>query len=106
MPTWDRFALPRPGSRCRVVMSAHLQLPSDLDRTGIEHYRIHVESLLNRLTLEAEAWAEAGTAKLEQVPGRRQPAPLRNQNPLALVSFTGELQNVVTPALQRAGVAA
>jgi lysophospholipid acyltransferase (LPLAT)-like uncharacterized protein len=106
MPTWDRFALPRPGSRCRVVMSPHVQLPSELDRAGIEHYRRRVENLLNCLTLEAEAWAEAGSAKLGQIVGRRQPAPMRNQNPLAFVSFAGEPERAVTTALQRAGVAA
>ncbi|MEX2142055.1 MAG: lysophospholipid acyltransferase family protein [Pirellulales bacterium] len=79
MKSWDRFALPRPYSRARTVLSPAIQLPSDLDRAGIEHYRQHVETLLNRLTLEAEAWAESGTRKLNETEVRREPSPHRHQ---------------------------
>ncbi len=70
--SWDRFAIPRPFSRARGVISPALNLPGDLDRQGIEHYRREVERLLNRLTLEAEAWAESGTRKLGEQPARRE----------------------------------
>jgi lysophospholipid acyltransferase (LPLAT)-like uncharacterized protein len=73
--TWDRFAIPRPGSRARVITSPAITIPSRLDRDGLEHYRGGVERLLNRLTLEAEQWAETGTAKVEEVAVHRQPAP-------------------------------
>ncbi|MCE9543936.1 MAG: lysophospholipid acyltransferase family protein [Planctomycetia bacterium] len=63
MPTWDQFAVPRPGSRARVVMSPPIRLPANLDRDGVEHYRQQMETLLNRLSDEAEAWAVAGTSK-------------------------------------------
>jgi lysophospholipid acyltransferase (LPLAT)-like uncharacterized protein len=53
--TWDRFAVPRPYSRARAVLSPELHIPSGLDRNAIEGYRQHVEKMLNRLTLEAEA---------------------------------------------------
>lgn len=68
--SWDRFAVPRPGTRARGVVSPALHIPANLDRDGIEHYRQHVEAVLNRLTCEAEAWAEAGTPKLGQMPVR------------------------------------
>ena len=64
MPTWDRFALPKPFSRARAVISPAMHIPQDLDRDGVEHYRVEVERMLNRLTLEAEAWATSGTPKL------------------------------------------
>jgi hypothetical protein len=54
-------------------VSPEIHVPSDLDREGIERYRHSVERLLNRLTLEAEAWAESGTRKIEEVPLRREP---------------------------------
>lgn len=73
--TWDQFAIPRPGSRARAILSPAMQMPHDLDRQGLEHYRQQVEKMLNRLTLEAEAWAEASTRKIDQIPLRRQPAP-------------------------------
>jgi hypothetical protein len=55
------------------VVSPEIHVPSDLDRDGIERYRQSVEQLLNRLTLEAEAWAESGIRKIEEVPLRREP---------------------------------
>jgi len=70
--SWDRFALPRPYSRTRGVISPALQIPQSLDRDGIEHYRRQVEHLLNRLTCEAEAWATLGGRKLQEVSPRRE----------------------------------
>lgn len=69
--SWDRFAVPRPGSRARAVVGPAVHLPPDLDRDGLEHYRLQCERLLNRLTVEAEAWAEAGTHKVHEQPARR-----------------------------------
>ncbi len=61
--SWDKFAIPRPYSRARAVVGPPLHLPPDLDRPGLEECRQRVERLLNNLTLEAEAWAAAGTRK-------------------------------------------
>jgi len=69
--SWDRFAIPKPFSHARAVVSPELPIPPNLDRDGVEHYRQRVEGLLNRLTSEAEAWAEAGTAKVEEVVSER-----------------------------------
>jgi lysophospholipid acyltransferase (LPLAT)-like uncharacterized protein len=66
--SWDHFAVPRPGARARMVASPAITLPANLDRDGIEHYRLHIEQLLQRLTHEAEAWAEAGTRKENERP--------------------------------------
>ncbi len=65
--SWDRFAVPRPFSRARAVISPPLMLPRDLDRDGLEHCRVRVEHLLNGFTCEAEAWAVAGTRKAGEV---------------------------------------
>jgi lysophospholipid acyltransferase (LPLAT)-like uncharacterized protein len=72
LKSWDQFAIPKPYSRARIVVSPALPIPPDLDRDGLEHHRDAVEKLLNRLTLEAEAWAEAGTHKIDEYPGRRE----------------------------------
>jgi lysophospholipid acyltransferase (LPLAT)-like uncharacterized protein len=68
--TWDRFAIPRLGSRSRTVFSPQIAIPPNVDQDALERHRRDAERLLNRLTLEAEAWAEAGTAKLNEIPGR------------------------------------
>jgi len=74
--SWDRFAIPRPFSRARAVPSGEIYVPPGLDRDGLEHWRGAVERLLNRLTLEAEAWAAAGSRKLDERPLERRPSPL------------------------------
>ncbi|MCO6459540.1 MAG: lysophospholipid acyltransferase family protein [Pirellulaceae bacterium] len=77
MPTWDRFAVPRPFSRARLVISPRIQIPAELDRDGLEHYRRRMERLLAGLTADAEGWAAAGGGKLGQVTVRRQAAARR-----------------------------
>jgi lysophospholipid acyltransferase (LPLAT)-like uncharacterized protein len=79
LKSWDRFAIPRPYSHARAVVSPQLIIPPDLDRDGIEHYRAKVERVLNRLTVEAEAWAEAGTQKVDEVVALRIPGASRRE---------------------------
>ncbi len=74
MNTWDNFAIPRPGSRGRLVVGPAIHIPADLDRDSLESRRVGVEQLLNRLTLEAEAWAEHGGPKEGEISLRREPA--------------------------------
>jgi len=84
MPTWDRFALPRPGTRARGVVSPAIHIPADLDRDGLEHYRLVVERLLNGLTDEAEAWAASGQRHAEQfaaAPAHPRRSPFREPSP-------------------------
>lgn len=68
MPSWDRFAVPRPFSRVRGIFGPRLEVPEHADRGQLEVYRQRAEDILNRLTLEAEAWAEAGTRKINERP--------------------------------------
>lgn len=65
--TWDRFAIPRPFSRGRAVLSRAIRIPAELDRDGIEVHRHGVERLLNALSDESEAWATSGIRR----PGQR-----------------------------------
>ena len=60
MSSWDRFAVPRPFSRGRIISSPMLPIPERLSRLDLEHYRQKLETLLTRLTDEAEAWAVSG----------------------------------------------
>ncbi len=72
--TWDRFAIPRPWSRARGIVSRAIAIPPNLDRDGIESHREGVEQLLVRLSEEAEAWAEAGTRRPGQRAVRKEPS--------------------------------
>lgn len=77
---WDQFAIPRPGSRARAIPSGEIFVPPNLDRAGLEYYRQSIESLLNRLTTEAERWAESGARKIGQQKLERRGAPLPSKN--------------------------
>lgn len=58
--SWDRFAIPKPFRRASCVMSEAIQVPPDLDREGIEHWRQKVEQRMNELSAEAQDWADSG----------------------------------------------
>lgn len=58
--SWDRFAVPRPFSRARTIISGPISIPRGLEREKIEPYRLAIESLLTQLTDQANAWAESG----------------------------------------------
>ena len=73
MRSWDRFAVPRPHSRARCVLSPDIRIPAGLDREGLEYFRQKAERLLTRLTTEAETWAESGKRKIGQQRVRRGP---------------------------------
>ena len=73
MPTWDRFAVPKPYSRARAIMSPPMYLPRDLDRGGIEHYRVEAERMMNVVNSEAEDWAKSGSRREGEFSMRRPP---------------------------------
>ncbi len=56
--SWDKFAIPRPYSRCRAILGPRLQIPLGLEKHDIEYHRQWVESQLEMLTNLAEDWAE------------------------------------------------
>ncbi|MGI6401333.1 MAG: lysophospholipid acyltransferase family protein [Thermoguttaceae bacterium] len=58
--SWDRYAVPRPGSRVRCIPSGDIMVPPNLEREDLEHYRQKIEIILNGLTEEAESWAVSG----------------------------------------------
>ncbi|MDR1053328.1 MAG: lysophospholipid acyltransferase family protein [Planctomycetaceae bacterium] len=57
--SWDRFVLPRPFSRGRVITSPPLMVPADLNKISLEYYRKQFENILTQLTDEAESWAKS-----------------------------------------------
>lgn len=74
MPTWDRFAVPYPYSRVRLIVGPRIQIPADVDRAGVIGYQHAVERMMRQLTVDAESWAAAGTRRQGQMVLRRQPA--------------------------------
>lgn len=72
--TWDRFALPRPWTRARGVVSRAIDIPPDLDRDGIEHHREGIERLLVALSDDAEEWATRGGRRPGERVVRKEPS--------------------------------
>ena len=65
---WDRFAVPRPYTRARVVVAPEMCVPPDLSRDQMEQFRRQAETILEQTTLEAEGWAESGVRKAREMP--------------------------------------
>lgn len=61
--SWDRFAVPRPFSRGRMIFSPLLNVPEKLRKDDLEYFREKFETVLTQLTDEAEDWATSGTPK-------------------------------------------
>jgi lysophospholipid acyltransferase (LPLAT)-like uncharacterized protein len=58
--SWDRFAVPLPGSTAVAVTAPAVSVPARLDRDGLERYRLLVEQRLAAATAAAERWARGG----------------------------------------------
>lgn len=58
--TWDKFAIPRPFSRVRVIFGPKYYLPPRTKKKDLEGYRQLTKTRLNQVTEFAEEWAESG----------------------------------------------
>ncbi len=52
--SWDRFLLPRPFTRCRVVYGKPIYVPENAEHRSVENSRIQLESELRRITEAAD----------------------------------------------------
>ena len=73
--SWDRFAIPRPGSRVRGIMGPRIEVPSEITREQLGFYCRRVNNAINILTSEAESWAGSRTRRPGQVRFPRQRLP-------------------------------
>lgn len=58
--SWDRLALPRPGSVAVCVTSQVIRVPADAGRETLVQYVSAVEDALRELSDAAQEWAETG----------------------------------------------
>ena len=59
LSTWDKFAIPRPLSRVRVIFGPKIRVPKKVDRETLAAYRVGAQGLMNDLTDEAQYWADS-----------------------------------------------
>lgn len=73
--SWDRFAIPRPFSRARIIVSPPVYVSNGIERDEAEAYRVRAERLLTDLTDDANAWATVGTRRRGEEVMRAEFAP-------------------------------
>jgi lysophospholipid acyltransferase (LPLAT)-like uncharacterized protein len=56
--TWDKFAIPRPTSRVRLIFGPKIYIPPKTKRDKLESSRVGVQKILNDLSDEAQSWAD------------------------------------------------
>jgi len=61
---WDKFAIPRPSSRARIVLGPGIQIPRKLSKEEMEGYRVYAQAMLVATTTEAEQWATDGSMRM------------------------------------------
>lgn len=66
--TWDRFAIPRPFSRVRMIFGPKIFIPRKSSRTELETFRFGIQNLTNDLCDMAEDWAESGARVVGEQP--------------------------------------
>lgn len=52
--SWDRFMLPLPFNRCRIVFGSPIHVPANADPATLERRRAELETELNRITRETD----------------------------------------------------
>ena len=68
LKTWDRFAIPRPFSRARIIFGPKIYLPRKMKREELETSRLKIQSLITDLTIQAENWANSDGHFRQQQP--------------------------------------
>jgi len=68
--SWDRFALPYPWTRAICVTGEPLVVPPEVEREGLEVYRLKAEQALDAATALAEKWAAERVMPPVAIPGR------------------------------------
>ncbi len=64
MQSWDRFALPKPFSRARIITGEPLLIPDGLSLAKLDAHRLRVQAEMDRVHALAEAWADTNRLTL------------------------------------------
>jgi lysophospholipid acyltransferase (LPLAT)-like uncharacterized protein len=57
--SWDRMAIPKPGTLAVELAGRPIDVPPDLDRDALEQYRLRVQAAMDEVQSRAEAMATA-----------------------------------------------
>lgn len=65
---WDKFAVPRPGARARLVLGEIMRVPKKVSKEEIEVLHKQLQDTLVEVTTEAEEWVEHGRKRDDEHP--------------------------------------
>lgn len=68
--SWTDLFIPKPGTKAWFIAGAPFRVPPDLDRDGIEAYRVQLQARLDAITAEAASLAKGLPAEITQ-PARK-----------------------------------
>ena len=68
LDTWDKFAIPKPFSRARMIFGPKIHIPRKLSREEMENKRLGVQRLINDLCNTCEDWASSGKKMQDEQP--------------------------------------
>ena len=71
--SWDRFKLPKPFSRTLLRLGKLIRIPPDLDREGLEEWRVKVENAMCELTDDTDDRFEDLYSEANKLRGIRPP---------------------------------
>lgn len=54
LPSWDKFRIPKPFSRVKIIYGEPIMIPPKLDKAEVEEYRVLLEKALIKMGDEAE----------------------------------------------------
>ncbi|MDO4570029.1 MAG: lysophospholipid acyltransferase family protein [Planctomycetia bacterium] len=77
VPSWDRFAIPKPFGRARLIFSEAIHVPQKIRRDELEEYRLLAQERLDSATREAEEWAQSGIYRRGEMVLDRRPRQLQ-----------------------------
>ncbi len=68
LKTWDRFAIPRPLSRVRMIFGPKIYVDRKTTRESLDDVRLGVQRLMNELCDSAQSWADSGKKMIREQP--------------------------------------
>jgi len=82
LSTWDKFAIPKPGHRARIIFGTPIHIPRRCEREKLEQYTTAIGQDLEHVTCVAQTWAasnfEYTAARRIGLLGNWVPANFRN----------------------------
>lgn len=71
LDTWDKFVIPKPWSRIRLIIGPRVPIPRKVSRDDLAALSGSLEKVINDLSDEAESWADSGRDLEGQRPMKR-----------------------------------